>query len=319
MELRDLRYMEILAAELHFGRAATRLHLSQSALSQAVARLEREVGCPLVERDHRGVTAMTSAGRVLLSETHGLRKSIGVACEMSRRAGRGETGTVAIGFVDAAIFDLLPPLLKAFRERYPAVDVICHQLKSSELSHAVEVGQLDLALTRRHQPPPGVDFRTVLREQICVAVSRGGPLARLRQLSITDLANQDFILPVQEDAASIRPTLMRICLDAGFSPRIVAHTTSIQVMVELVAQGVGVAFVARSWARQNPNVIVHDLRDINEQIELAIAFRPEGISTQAENLLELIFEANCPANQSPAGVDDQLQNGSRDAATPLPA
>jgi DNA-binding transcriptional LysR family regulator len=291
MELRDLRYMEVLATELHFGRAAARLHLSQSALSQALARLEREVGCPLVERDHRGVTAMTNAGRVLLAETHGLRRSIGIACELSRRAGRGESGTVAIGFVDAATFDVLPPLLRTFRERYPAVQVICHQLRASELARGVEVGQLDLALTRRHEPPPGVEFRTVLREEICVAVSRSGPLARLSHLSMTDLVNQDFVMPVQEDLASIRPTLMRICHDAGFSPRIVAHTTSIQVIVELVAQGVGVAFVAQSWARQNPNIIVHELPDVDECMELAIAFRPQGMSTEASNLLELVFAA----------------------------
>jgi DNA-binding transcriptional LysR family regulator len=290
VELRDLHYMETLAAELHFGRAATRLHLSQPALSQALARLEREVGCPLVERDHRGVTSLTNAGRVLLSETHGLQKSIAMACEMARRAGRGETGTVAIGFVDAATFDVLPPLLQKSRERYPAVSIICHQLKSSELARGVEVGQLDLAFLRRDEPPPGVELRTVVQDRICVLVSRSGPLARLGDLSIIDLANQDFILPVQEDVASVRPGFLRICHAAGFSPRIVAHATSIQVIVDLVAQGMGVAFAARSWARHNPNVVVQELRDVDEYMDVALAFRPEGMSSQAKNLLDLVFE-----------------------------
>jgi DNA-binding transcriptional LysR family regulator len=290
VELRDLHYMETLAAELHFGRAATRLHLSQPALSQALARLEREIGCPLVERDHRGVTSLTNAGRVLLSETQGLRKSISMACEMSRRAGRGETGTVAIGFVDAATFDVLPRLLKKVREQYPGVSIVCHQLKSSELARAVEVGRLDLAILRRDEPPPGVELRTVLQERICVAVSRSSPLSWLRDLSISDLANQAFVLPVQEDVASVRPGFLRICHEAGFSPRIVAHATSIQVIVELVAQGLGVAFAALPWARDNPNVVVQELRDVEEYMELALAFRPEGISSEAQNLLELVFD-----------------------------
>ena len=290
MELRDLHYMETLAAELHFGRAATRLHLSQPALSQALARLEREIGCPLVERDHRGVTSLTNAGRVLLSETHGLRKSIAMACEMSRRAGRGDTGTVAISFVDAATFDLLPRLLKKFREHYPGVSIVCHQLKSSELARGVELGQLDLAFLRRDEPPPGVELRTVLLERICVAVSRDGPLSWLPDLSITDLANQTFVLPVQEDVAGVRPGFLRICHEAGFSPRIVAHATSIQVIVDLVARGLGVAFAARAWARGNPNVVVQELRDVEEYMELALAFRPEGISSEAQNLLDLVFD-----------------------------
>ena len=214
-----------------------------------------------------------------------------MACEMSRRAGRGETGTVAIGFVDAATFEVLPRLLKKFREQYPGVSIVCHQLKSSELARAVEVGRLDLAILRRDEPPAGVELRTVLLERICVAVSRNSPLSWLRDLSICDLANQAFVLPVQEDVASVRPGFLRLCHEAGFSPRIVAHATSIQVIIELVAQGLGVAFAARPWARDNPNVVVQDLRDVEEYMELALAFRPEGISTEAQNLLELVFDA----------------------------
>ena len=140
MELRDLRYLQVLAAELHFGRAAARLHMTQPALSQSLARLEKEIGCPLLQRDPRGAS-LTDAGRFLLSETQAVLKSMDTACALSRRGGRGDFGSVTVGFIDAAVFDILPALLLKHRERYPDVTVTCRQLKSFERSEPIETGQ----------------------------------------------------------------------------------------------------------------------------------------------------------------------------------
>lgn len=286
MEFRDLRYLEVLAAELHFGRAAARLHMTQPALSQALARLEKEIGCPLLQRKHHGAS-LTNAGRVLLAETQGVSKSMDMAFELSRRAGRGDSGSVTIGFVDAAVFDILPPLLRLYRQRYPAVSVSCRQLKSAELAYAVEVGQLDIALMRREAAHASVEFRTVRSEQLCLAISTEHRLATARNISIRSLADEDFIIPVREGVPSLHAMWLDIFYAAMFAPRIVAQVSSIQVLIELVAQKIGVAFAAQSWVQNNEHVILKPLRDVDEHVEIAVAFRPDQLSSTTHNFLTL--------------------------------
>jgi DNA-binding transcriptional LysR family regulator len=290
MELRDLRYLEVLAAELHFGRAAMRLHMTQPALSQSLARLEKEIGCPLLQRDPRGAS-LTDAGRILLSETQGVLKSMDMACELSRRAGRGDMGSVTVGFVDAAVFDILPPLLHGYRQRFPEVSVMCRQLKSVELSECIESGQLDLAFLRREATVPGVEYQTIRTELLALAVSRNNPLATADDVAVADLADQDFIIPALDGAPSLHSLSLDICFAAGFRPRIAAHTISIQVLIELVAHELGVAFVVDSWgAKANPNVVVKPLRGVEEFLELAVGYRPKQIPTPARNLLDMALQ-----------------------------
>jgi DNA-binding transcriptional LysR family regulator len=287
VEFRDLRYLEVLAAELHFGRAAARLHMTQPALSLALARLEKEIGCPLLQRHPRGAS-LTDAGRVLLAETQGVLKSMDMACELSRRAGRGDMGSVTVGFVDAAMFDILPPLLHAYRQRYPAVSVTSRQLKSVELAGCVETGQLDLAFLRREAAIPGVEYRTIRKERLALAMSRNNPLATVHDVAMRDLAEQDFIIPALDGAASLHALSLDICFAAGFTPRIAAHTISIQVLIEMVAHELGVAFVVESWgAKGNPNVVVKELRGVEEFLEFVVGFRPKQIPMPAKNLLDL--------------------------------
>ncbi|MDT5009019.1 MAG: hypothetical protein QOH57_636 [Mycobacterium sp.] len=302
MELRDLRYLEVLAAELHFGRAATRLHMTQPALSQSLARLEKEIGCPLLQRDPRGAS-LTDAGRVLLAETQGVLKSMDIACELSRRAGRGDTGSVTVGFVDAAVFDILPPLLHGYRQRFPDVSVTARQLKSAELAERVEIGQLDLAFLRREAAIPGVEYRTIRTERLALAVNRNNPLADARDVAVRDLADENFIIPALDGAPTLHAVWRDICFAAGFAPRIAAHTISIQVLIEMVAHDLGVAFVVDSWgAKSNPRVAVKELRDVEEFLELAVGFRPKQIPVPARNLLDMALEMAASTERVPDTV-----------------
>ena len=224
----------------------------------------------------------------MLAETQGVLKSMDMACELSRRAGRGDMGSVTVGFVDAAMFGILPPLLHAYRQRYPAVSVTSRQLKSVELAGCVETGQLDLAFLRREAAIPGVEYRTIRKERLALAMSRNNPLARVHDVAMRDLAEQDFIIPALDGAASLHALSLDICFAAGFAPRIAAHTISIQVLIEMVAHELGVAFVVESWgAKGNPNVVVKELRGVEEFLELVVGFRPKQIPMPAKNLLDL--------------------------------
>jgi DNA-binding transcriptional LysR family regulator len=275
--------------------------MTQPALSQALARLEREIGCPLLQRDPRGA-ALTEAGRVLLAETEDVLRTVDVACDMARRAGRGETGEVTIGFLDAAVFDILPPLLRAFRQRYPAVNVTSRQLKAAELVEGVKAGQLDLAITRRDGSGDEVEYRALRRERLALAVSRTNPLANAPDVTVADLAGEDFIIPVIEGVPSLHGLWLDLCHRAGFDPHIAAHISSIQVLIELIANDIGVAFAAESWTQYNPDVVVKPLRGVNEFFEVGVAYRPRQLPGTARNLLEMALRL---ADRSqPTGLAD---------------
>lgn len=302
MELRDLRYLQVLAAELHFGRAAARLHMTQPALSQSLARLEKEIGCPLLQRDPRGAS-LTDAGRVLLSETQAVLKSMDTACALSRRAGRGEFGSVTVGFIDAAAFDILPALLLKHRERYPDITVTCRQLKSFELSERIETGQLDLAFLRREASVPGVEYRTIRTEPMALAVSRNNPLASARDVAVKDLADQDLIIPALDGAPTLHSSILDVCFAAGVRPRIAAHTTSIQAGIELTAHDIGVLFVVDSWgATAHPNIVVKQLRGVELYLELVVGFRPAQIPVSARPFLDMAL-AMAAATEHPFNGD----------------
>jgi DNA-binding transcriptional LysR family regulator len=293
MEFRDLRYLEVLAAELHFGRAASRLHMTQPALSQALARMEREIGCPLLLRDSRGAS-LTSAGRALLNGSRGVLKSLELACELARRAGRGDAGNVTIGFVDAAVFQILPRLLRGARERYPAINVVSRQFKSVELAAAMDAGQLDLGILRRDSIGPDVETRTLLAERMSLVVPQDHRLADARDVTVAELVDEDFIVPALEGVPVLYSLCMDTCAAAGFTPHVVAHIVSIQVLIELVAQGIGVAFAPASWAGSRSDVAVKRLRQVEEHFDITIAYRPKQLSTAAQHLLELALEQALP-------------------------
>src|SRR3954471_1739736 len=118
VELRHLRYFVAVAEELHFRRAAERLHMSQPPLSQQIRALEEAVGTPLLVRDRRSVE-LTAAGHVLLTEARAVLDAAGHAVEAARRAGRGEVGRLAVGFVGSAMYGVVPELLRTFRTTRP--------------------------------------------------------------------------------------------------------------------------------------------------------------------------------------------------------
>lgn len=288
MELRDLRYFEALASELHFGRAASTLHLTQPALSLAVARLERQVGCALFQRTHQGVS-LTPAGSVLLAETRGMHYTLERACTLARRASEGDLGSLTIGFLDSAVFDVLPSALAAFQVSHLGVDVTLHHRSSSELIALVERGALDVAFVRPDIPRTDIEMKVLLREDTVAVVGRDHPLAETSQLRIAQLAEERFVFIEREFAPTIYARWMALCAAALFAPRIAAYVGSAPVLIELVAQNIGVGFAARSWLRRDDRVVALPLSDVQLDMAIALAYRPDRMSTACENFIELVL------------------------------
>src|SRR5262249_30235111 len=154
MELRHLRYFVAVAEELHFGRAAARLHLAQPALSRQIRSLEEEVGLRVLERDRRRV-ALTAAGAVFLGEARFLLGHVDDAVEAARRADRGELGSLRIGYVPAVVTTGLPEIVRGFRKRFPGVDVRLQEMNPAMQVEALLGERVDVAFSRGpiHEPP----------------------------------------------------------------------------------------------------------------------------------------------------------------------
>jgi DNA-binding transcriptional LysR family regulator len=247
LTLEQLRGFVAVAEELHFGRAATRLKMTQPPLSRQIQKLEHAVGAQLLERDSRRVE-LTAAGSVFLVEARRLLSLAGAAPELARRVSSGASGVVRIGFTAASTYGVLGSLLNRLEERLPEVDLDLREQVTREQVASLEHGEIDLGLARPPFDAETFGSRLLHREALLVVLPAGHPLGALgRPLTAEDLANEPVIMH--------SPTSARYFYDLVVSlvpipPQNVVHTVSqILTMVWLVAAGRGLAFVPASAAR----------------------------------------------------------------------
>ena len=260
MELRHLRYAVALADELHFARAAARLHIAQPPLSQQIKALENELGVRLFDRTSRRV-GLTDAGAAFIAEARRTLASAEQAIEAARRAARAETGRLAVGYVSSASYELLPAVLRAFRRRAPDVLLVLEEMNSSEQSRGVLAGTLDVGFVRR---PPPTDRRlagtVVRREPIVVAVPRDHALAAARAIRLRELALEPFVIFPARPRPSWADVTLDLCRSAGFEPRVVQEAVEMVSALSLVAAGIGIALVPGAVrAVRRPGVVFRPL------------------------------------------------------------
>lgn len=240
MQIHDLEAFLAVAEELHFGRAAARLHIGQPPLSRTIKHLERELGEPLFERTTRSVR-LTSAGEALVEPAYEVLESVRLAERAVKSAGRGETGLVRMGFAGPSSHVLVSRLSRMVQERHPGIEL---RLQSAMYSHAVTQaiidGRLDLGIVRWTVEPPGIDHRVVTLEHLMLVVPSDHRLAGKRLVHMAELEGEPFVtLPADPGAAS-REYIIRLAHDAGFAPNIAHTAPETWTVFALVASGVGI-------------------------------------------------------------------------------
>lgn len=243
MELRHLRYFRAVGEELHFGRAAERLHIAQPPLSQQIRQLERELGVDLLTRTTRSVE-LTPAGRTFLQRAIEILGAVDDASLEARRIAAGVEGRVAIGCVGSATYSLLPELVRALGESLPGVEVsVRGEMLAPAQIDALESGTIDLALLRPPVSRDGITVETVRRDRLLVALPAGHHLAERAEVTATDLRDEDFVVHVGHGRSVMSSLVTGICAEAGFTPRIRQEVSETSTLVTLVAAGLGVAIV----------------------------------------------------------------------------
>jgi len=290
MELRQARAFVTTAEEGHVGRAATRLHVTQPTLSRQIAALERSLGVPLFDRTRRQL-ALTPAGEVFLAGARELVRRADELAAAAQRAHRGELGVLRVGFVQSATFAALPRLLSAFRAAVPAVRVEVAAMTTLRQLDALADDRIDAGLLRPPINEPDLRLRTLSHDELCAALPGGHRLARRPRVSLSDLADEDFVFYERAAGPAVHDTIVGHCRAAGFSPRIVQEAIDVQTIVALVAANLGVSLLIAPTPRTDESSVVYrPLTDRLPSWEMALAWSVHNHSPVLARLLATLPE-----------------------------
>ncbi len=278
MELRTLRYFVTLAEELHFGRAAQRLAITQPPLSLAIRGLEDELGVRLFARTRRQV-ALTYAGASFLEQAQDILARTSAAVELARAADRGRVGRLAIGFMSASIYTLLPPLLREFAAAHPGVRLELRELTLPQQAAALHRRDIHVGFVRPPVPDAELASETLLTEPLVVALPSGHPLTALRRIRAARLADQRFVMFQRAPGLVLHDLVLGFCLRQGFTPRVTQEASQSHAVVGLVSAGIGVALVPASvQAIRLRGVEFRPLAEASPPVGTALAWRRDDNS-----------------------------------------
>jgi len=274
MELRHLRYFVMVAEELHFGRAAEKLHISQPPLSMQIRSLEEELGVTLLHRTQRHVS-LTQAGHAFLQEARQILARLEQAVLMTRRAGRGEIGELAVGFISVADYNVLPVVLREFRQRFPLVNLTLRESTSDAQIRDLLGGRIDVGFVLPPIDEPALQSACIVREPLVAALPERHPLARRTgKLALAKLKDAPFILFPRPMAPGLYDDVVSFCRAAGFSPRVEQEAVQMQTIVSLVSAELGVALIPASLTNlRRTGVTYKALREPSPLTEIHLAWR----------------------------------------------
>ncbi len=257
IELRLWRQFVAVAEELHFGRAALRLHMTQPPLTQAIAQMEAVLGYRLFDRTKRSVQ-LTAAGAALLPEARDLLARAQALPAYGRSSADGEAGRLRLAFVSTVGFDLLPRWVRAFREQHPRVDLELIEATGDVQLQAFERGEIDAGFML-HSPgfaPPGLACQRIADEKLVLAMPGQGELARKKDLGVKDVLGQPLVIFPRRIVPSLYDAIFAMYHAAGESPRVAQEAIQMQTIVNLVSAGLGVAWVPESVQQfKRPGVV----------------------------------------------------------------
>ncbi len=287
LDLGQLRAFVTLAEELHFGRAAARLGIAQPPLSQQIQRLERRIGHRLLGRGGALPVRLTPAGRVLLDAARQALDGLEWGLEAARAAGRGESGVVHVGFTPSVALTILPPIVQAFRTRFPAVELHLSELTSAEQIERVRAGRLDVGFVRDPPPLDDLSADVVEHEPLVALLPSGHPLAAGRRVALSGLAGEPFVMVRAAAGPSFRQGFVQHCRGAGFEPLVAQEAGEWATVAGLVSCGLGVAVAPASVARIRLAGLVHRPLSRAAASRIVLVSRPAAAEAPARNFIAL--------------------------------
>ncbi|HEY5857962.1 MAG TPA: LysR family transcriptional regulator [Aldersonia sp.] len=289
--IRQIQAFLAVAEEMHFGRAAARLHIAQSPLSQMIRALERELGVELFARTTRSVR-LTAAGTALLTPARIIETQLDACRVVTKAAAHGETGVVSLGFGGASGYIVLSALTQAVAERFPGIRLdLRPRTYSGEALTRIREGSLDMGVVAL---PTGDDLATltVRTETLLAAIPSRHPLASEASVAAADLRDEPFVMYPSAHGSQVRDATFALCSSAGFVPRISYEAPDPYSLLALVGAGVGVAVVVGSTTHVSVDGVVYRplLADAAPTLEIAMAWRADNPSPAVHRVIEVLRE-----------------------------
>lgn len=287
-DIMQLRCFVAVAEELHFGRAAARLNMTQPPLSRQIQVLERIIDAPLLERTSRAVR-LTPAGRSFLPEAKRILKLAASASAAAKRIAAGKTGGIRIGFTAGGAYSFLPQLVTAMRHRLPEVDLSLKEMVSVDQLAALGSGEIDIGLLRPPIGRPELDSLRVVAEPLVAAVPAGHALASRPSLALRDLDGQPFIMYAAYESRYFYDLLVSEFARAKVLPRYVQHLSQIHSILSLVRAGLGLAIVpATAEGLRMEGIVLRPLRiKAPQPVEMFLVWRRDGDNPLLPTVVEV--------------------------------
>jgi DNA-binding transcriptional LysR family regulator len=292
IELRPLRQFVAVAEELHFGRAAERLSMTQPPLTLAVQSLERQLGAPLFDRSRRAVS-LTAAGRVLLDEARRILAAAQALPQAVQRAARGESGTLRLAFVSSIAYGALPQWLRAYRTAHPGIALQLREATLDVQLAAFEAGEIDAGLVL-HAPgaaPANLSTLTVLSEPLWLALPEGHPAAARKSVRVAELGATPLLIFPRAITPTLYDAILAAQAERGWTPPVVQEAIQMQTLVNLVSAGIGVAWVPQTVTLlQRPGVVYRRVAGPPVMAETSLVWR-EPAPPVVERFVEQVRRA----------------------------
>ncbi|MUG98840.1 LysR family transcriptional regulator [Scytonema sp. UIC 10036] len=289
MELRHLRYFIAVAEELHFSRAAERLHIAQPPLSQQIHQLEAELGVELFHRKTKRQVQLTEAGRVFLQEAYQLLAHLESTIQVTQRTGRGEIGQLRVGFISPAIYSVLPVILQEFRQQFPDVELVLQELTTAEQEQALRDRRIHVGFVYPPLEDDELSYLCIQQECLILALYQSHPLAQQEPITVESLANEPFILFPRHLGIGLYDKIMDLCQQGNFTPKIAQEAIQMQTIIGLVAAGMGVAIVPSSLQNlQRTGLVYRAIAHQTPLIETAIVWREKEETPVVRQFLKVV-------------------------------
>jgi DNA-binding transcriptional LysR family regulator len=291
-ELFQLRCFVVVAEELHFSRAATRLFMTQPPLSRQIQLLEHAIGVRLLERSTRAVT-LTTAGQSFYLNARQLLKQADAAAIEARRIDTGQAGRVTLGFTAVAGYDLIPELLFAAKSALPQLDIVLKEMVSLDQIAALSSNVIDIGFIRPLSTQDSFSSALLLAEPLLLAVHASNPLARKRKIVPADLRSEPLIMHSPDEGKYFYNLITALLTSAGVHPSYVQYLEQNHTILSLVRKGLGAAIVPASARHlQFPNVVFKPLWKSEIQAEIYLVWRPDSHNPALEVIREFTL-AHC--------------------------
>lgn len=291
MELRLFRYFVAVAEELHFARAAERLHMAQPPLSRQIRALERELGVVLFHRTKRKVE-LTSAGMVLLGAARKAVEQVDRAVAIAQQAGRGQIGHMALAYTSSVPSTaLFPTVIREYRRALPGVQLALCEMTTGRQIKGLLDGRVDIGFVRlpARDCPKSIELALVLRESLLVALRDDHPLANAATIKIDALVKEPLILG--GIGAGLFNQIAGLCRKAGFEPHVVEEAQQLAAVIALVAAGLGISIVPKSAKNLTvEGVVYRPLSTRSAHAEVALAYRKNESSSAIHAFVALALD-----------------------------